>query len=415
LDNSVKEITEKIDKNERDLLIKQASTEGRITLLTRSFGRGTDFVCRNPAVIARGGVHVIQTFFSKELSEEVQIMGRCARQGEKGSFQILISHSNLEWLLGPTFETEIKQLNQKNFYEIISKKRSISYERSCESKGLGIEQRKKEHEESLQFLKKLLELDTQYFRLYMINLNKGAMLTPTKKKTIILMDATGSMSHVIEATKQTICLMYERAQGILVEKGKDKDSFEVKFVAYRNYSSGPELILQVSDWEVDSKRLRNFINPIQSSGGQGNEAIEVALCYVSQEDDILQENGSRISQVILIGDMPPNTREDVVNKRVYRRWENTRYAQPVYWEDEVNKLANKGIFVHGCYVNECARPAFENISNRTKGTTKSLLMDNPTKAASDLTDLVSIQILEDIGGKELVDLYVRKYVTKTHI
>jgi hypothetical protein len=32
--------------------------------MVRSFGRGTDFICRDPKVIAHKGVHVIQTFLS---------------------------------------------------------------------------------------------------------------------------------------------------------------------------------------------------------------------------------------------------------------------------------------------------------------------------------------------------------------
>jgi preprotein translocase subunit SecA len=45
--------------------------KGHITLFTKSFGRGTDFKCTNKIVLANGGVHVIQAFFSEELSEEV--------------------------------------------------------------------------------------------------------------------------------------------------------------------------------------------------------------------------------------------------------------------------------------------------------------------------------------------------------
>jgi hypothetical protein len=39
--------------------------------LTKCFGRGTDFIARDDIVAANGGVHVIQTFLSEELSEEI--------------------------------------------------------------------------------------------------------------------------------------------------------------------------------------------------------------------------------------------------------------------------------------------------------------------------------------------------------
>jgi preprotein translocase subunit SecA len=38
----------------------------------------------------RGGLHVIQTYISSDYSEYVQIRGRTARQGNKGSFEMII-------------------------------------------------------------------------------------------------------------------------------------------------------------------------------------------------------------------------------------------------------------------------------------------------------------------------------------
>jgi len=35
-------------------------------------------------------VHVIQTFLSEELSEEIQIKGRAARQGQDGSYSMVL-------------------------------------------------------------------------------------------------------------------------------------------------------------------------------------------------------------------------------------------------------------------------------------------------------------------------------------
>ena len=60
-------ITEEVSSSpkEKDMLIKRATSSGQITLLTKVFGRGTDFVCRDQNVITNGGVHVIQTFFSE--------------------------------------------------------------------------------------------------------------------------------------------------------------------------------------------------------------------------------------------------------------------------------------------------------------------------------------------------------------
>jgi len=41
-----------------------ATQAGKITLMTKSFGRGTDFQIFDPKVNEKGGVHIIQTFLS---------------------------------------------------------------------------------------------------------------------------------------------------------------------------------------------------------------------------------------------------------------------------------------------------------------------------------------------------------------
>uniref|UniRef100_A0A6U5JQH3 VWFA domain-containing protein n=1 Tax=Calcidiscus leptoporus TaxID=127549 RepID=A0A6U5JQH3_9EUKA len=77
---------------DRERIIRETTRQGKITLASRMYGRGTDFKIYDDRMEKAGGLHVIQTFFSPDLSEEVQIMGRCARQGDEGSYsQVLLS------------------------------------------------------------------------------------------------------------------------------------------------------------------------------------------------------------------------------------------------------------------------------------------------------------------------------------
>jgi SecA DEAD-like domain len=87
LKNQVAVVTETTPTYEKESLFLKATEAGSITLLVRDFGRGTDFKCFDRRVLQAGGVHVIQAFFSKELAEEIQLKGRCARQGMDGSFR----------------------------------------------------------------------------------------------------------------------------------------------------------------------------------------------------------------------------------------------------------------------------------------------------------------------------------------
>ena len=57
------------------------------------------------------------------------------------------------------------------------------------------------------------------------------------------MDATGSMSSMLSKTKNSVGIMFERAQIILKENGIEEDSFLIQFSAYRSYNLNPSDIL----------------------------------------------------------------------------------------------------------------------------------------------------------------------------
>lgn len=87
---SVNRLSENTPKDARDYIIKKAATVGQVTLSTKVFGRGTDFISRDSALNQAGGTHILQTFFSEMLSEEIQIQGRTSRQGQKGSYGMIL-------------------------------------------------------------------------------------------------------------------------------------------------------------------------------------------------------------------------------------------------------------------------------------------------------------------------------------
>jgi preprotein translocase subunit SecA len=55
----------------RESYVKRASTRGIVSLCTRGYGRGTDFICNDKNVNTEGGVHVILTFKPEDISEEI--------------------------------------------------------------------------------------------------------------------------------------------------------------------------------------------------------------------------------------------------------------------------------------------------------------------------------------------------------
>ncbi|CAF2770029.1 unnamed protein product [Rotaria sp. Silwood2] len=404
-------ITEKVSVKERELCIKRAALEGRITLLTRTFGRGTDFICRNQQLLANGGIHVLQTFFSEELSEEYQIMGRGARQGDRGSYRMILLDKELEWILGSTWEDDLPKIIGSNLYKNLNKARNDLYESRCGAKELSIEQCRQEHEASKSFMSSLISGNIEAVKTFLKNQNQGASFVSGSSRTVLLLDATGSMSSLLSATKETVCTMFERASNILKEKNLS-DLFQMQIVIYRNYNSRENEILQASAWETKPNNLRSFMNTVGPKGGMGAEAIEIGLWHAVKESETLDS----ISQVILIGDAPANSQEEVRKKRAgfgEAYWEKTRFGKPTYFAYELEKLKSKNLPVHAFYLTRYAKDNFKYIANETGGRCERLNIHSP-EGAETLTDFVTEEVLRKAAGDQgdaAVDLYRKIYKT----
>ncbi|MHB8474224.1 MAG: preprotein translocase subunit SecA [Gammaproteobacteria bacterium] len=71
-------------------IVRHAGARGRITVATNMAGRGTDIPLA-PGVAAHGGLHVIVTEHNESRRIDRQLFGRCGRQGDPGSYEIIIS------------------------------------------------------------------------------------------------------------------------------------------------------------------------------------------------------------------------------------------------------------------------------------------------------------------------------------
>eukprot|EP00811_Abedinium_folium_P025753 NODE_369_length_3113_cov_12.063630.p1 GENE.NODE_369_length_3113_cov_12.063630~~NODE_369_length_3113_cov_12.063630.p1 ORF type:complete len:891 (+),score=154.29 NODE_369_length_3113_cov_12.063630:275-2947(+) len=83
-------LSERLNHEEKEFMIKKAATSGQATFTSAVFGRGTDFFSNDQKLQKAGGVHVLQAFYSLDKSEEVQIQGRTARQGKKGTYSMVL-------------------------------------------------------------------------------------------------------------------------------------------------------------------------------------------------------------------------------------------------------------------------------------------------------------------------------------
>lgn len=75
---------------EEALIIAEAGKRGRITIATNMAGRGTDIKI-DEDVADLGGLHVILTELHDSERVDRQLVGRCARQGQPGSWEMMLS------------------------------------------------------------------------------------------------------------------------------------------------------------------------------------------------------------------------------------------------------------------------------------------------------------------------------------
>ena len=77
------------DKAEAEI-VAAAGNKGQVTVATNMAGRGTDIPLAD-GVAELGGLHVIATCRNEAKRIDRQLFGRCARQGDPGSYQVLLS------------------------------------------------------------------------------------------------------------------------------------------------------------------------------------------------------------------------------------------------------------------------------------------------------------------------------------
>eukprot|EP01051_Picozoa_sp_SAG22_P005881 SAG22_NODE_363_length_11694_cov_40.815783_20_plen_235_part_00 len=123
-----------------------------------------------------------------------------------------------------------------------------------------------------------------------------------------------------------------------------------------------------------------------------------------------------ISQIVLIGDAGANSRSETTEKRVPGKWggkgdpywKGTKFAKPVYFDDQLARVKATEISVHTFYVADYAKDDFERAARETGGCHGELDV-NSSAGAELLTGAVTTRILDSVGGEELVAAYREKF------
>jgi hypothetical protein len=231
----------KSDTRNITMKVRKATHSGQVTLLSREFGRGLDFHCTDKKVDDLGGLHVVQTFLSEELSEEIQIRGRTARQKNRGSFQMVLLAKDLEKFMVSAADIDQKEKGifvpvlppeeegaagtagpaagapTQTFYEYLHAKRAVHLDQQSLTRRDAVSCATARHEQSTSFQKDLLSLSRTSaakrgadIMAKCIKFLSSLNITTATCRLMCLSDATGSMSGVWQQTQSSIKTMLER-------------------------------------------------------------------------------------------------------------------------------------------------------------------------------------------------------------
>ena len=105
----------KNDEHEAEI-IADAGQEGRITIATNMAGRGTD-IKLSPEAFEAGGLHVIVLGIHNSKRIDRQLIGRCARQGDPGSYRIVLFLDDdlLDYAWGPPIAKQARKNIERSF------------------------------------------------------------------------------------------------------------------------------------------------------------------------------------------------------------------------------------------------------------------------------------------------------------
>jgi len=279
----------------------------------------------------------------------------------------------------------VEQKKSAKLYEFLNQKR-LDYFAEISANRKGIIARSLDlHNQSIEYQKefKSKTLPKNTMIKYLEQINPGIK---AKSRLMCISDATGSMKSVWLKAKGHIREMVQR-----INKIGGEGISELMWVGYRDYCD--KNILEYSNWTSNSDELLKFVEKIKCTGGGGDgpEAVEVALKFANETEGV--------TRIILIGDAEPHLEGKGNMMPFFKKVLETDY------EVESRILAAKGIPVYTFYMYEEAplKDSFTNIAAITGGKAC------PFGDVNTLIDVISENVLDDIGGEDLVLEYRKTY------
>ena len=310
-------LTEKKSANDKAFVISKAATSCQITICTAAFGRGTDFFSKDDSLENNGGVHVIQAFLSSDMSEEIQIRGRTARQGKKGSYKLILLDEDLTQdfgIQGGSFEN----WPRGEIYLRLCDARNKSLESKYQAVEMRLSKSAAKDKATHDYFDTLLASDRveakkQFKNLYcdMKKKHTGSM----SLDIAFAIDVTGSMAPYGKAIISTTQSLLNGSNSILVKLKKrfpeTKFKLRVAVLGFRDIDDGSAQFNEKiwsgsSHFGEDVQEVIHFIKSLTASASGGSDFAEDHLGAIQRcvNWDATNDWEGMIRAVLLLTDAP---------------------------------------------------------------------------------------------------------------
>jgi len=286
------ELHDEMTHLQRDGVISRAMGKYAITLMTRNYGRGTDFKCNNLEINAAGGVHVLLTFLPSSMSEYIQIQGRTCRQDNYGSFREIFWSCDLRdsgfVKLTDGRAIAVDGILSESFKLFLDEKRRLIDDEYTSKLIKNLEENSKLWVQTQKLIKTtiLSKIDDAFLQLKDIQSMAKNYSDSSSIEVAFMMDCTASMSEWIVAAKVRVIEIANTVVDSLRKSNpgtsEEKLSSHVKmsFVAYRDWNEigntyDPPGMVEVFPLSSDIASLRSFIGNL-SAGGGGDGPEDIA-------------------------------------------------------------------------------------------------------------------------------------------
>ena len=163
--------------------------------MTRSYGRGTDFMCANQGLVKNRGVHVVVTFLPEDDSAQKQIYGRTCRQDDPGSCQMILFEDNFKSTMKASqVDQSASGLNWDNY---LTQTRNEVLNRKCERLSSRHHDGITRHQRTIEVLKHVQSNVTDIAKQLFFEISQGSMQGEESQdchhRCILVLDRSGSM------------------------------------------------------------------------------------------------------------------------------------------------------------------------------------------------------------------------------